>query len=135
MKQIRYIWAINEALNEEMDRDEDVVLFGEDVGAPGGSFGATRGVLERFGPQRVVDTPISEAGIMGLAAGAATCGLRPIVEIMFMDFITLAMDQLVNQAAKLHYVFGDQARCPLVVRTAAGGGRSYGPTHSQSLEA
>ena len=107
MKEIRYIWAINEALSEEMARDENVVLFGEDVGAPGGSFGASRGLLESFGPERVVDTPISEAGIMGLAAGAATCGLRPIVEIMFMDFMTVCMDGIVNQVAK---VFGHDSQ-------------------------
>ena len=100
MKEIRYIWAINEALSEEMARDENVVLFGEDVGKPGGSFGASRGLLENFGPERVVDTPISEVGIMGLAAGAATCGLRPIVEIMFMDFMTVCMDGIVNQTPK-----------------------------------
>ena len=92
MREIRYINGINEALGEEMTRDERVVLIGEDVGQPGGSFGATRGLFDRFGPERVVDTPISEAGIVGLAAGAAACGLRPVVEIMFMDFMTLCMD-------------------------------------------
>lgn len=135
MKEIRYIWAINEALSEEMARDENVVLIGEDVGAPGGSFGASRGLLESFGPERVVDTPISEAGIMGLAAGAATCGLRPIVEIMFMDFMTVCMDGIVNQIAKMRYMFGSQYTVPLVIRTPAGGGLNAGPQHSQCLEA
>ena len=135
MKEIRYIWAINEALSEEMARDENVVLLGEDVGVPGGSFGASRGLLDRFGPERVVDTPISEAGIMGLAAGAATCGLRPIVEIMFMDFMTVCMDGIVNQIAKMRYMFGSQYTVPLVIRTPAGGGLNAGPQHSQCLEA
>ncbi|MCP4623365.1 MAG: alpha-ketoacid dehydrogenase subunit beta [bacterium] len=135
MKEIRYIWAINEALSEEMARDDRVVLIGEDVGVPGGSFGASRGLIERFGPERVIDTPISEAGIMGLAAGAATCGLRPIVEIMFMDFMTVCMDGIVNQIAKMRYMFGSQYTVPLVIRTPAGGGLNAGPQHSQCLEA
>ncbi len=126
---------IRQALADELDGDPDVFLLGEDIGVYGGAFGVTRGLLERFGPQRVVDTPISEGGFIGLAVGAALAGLRPVAEIMFMDFITLAMDQLINQAAKLHYVFGEQAHCPLVVRAVSGGGRCYGPTHSQSLEA
>jgi pyruvate dehydrogenase E1 component beta subunit len=135
MKEIRYIWAINEAISEEMDNDENVVLIGEDVGAPGGSFGASRGLLERFGPQRVFDTPISEAAIVGLAAGAAVSGLRPIVEIMFMDFMTVCMDGIVNQMAKMRYMFGSQYTVPVVIRTPAGGGLNAGPQHSQCLEA
>ncbi|RJR18483.1 MAG: alpha-ketoacid dehydrogenase subunit beta [Desulfobacteraceae bacterium] len=135
MKEIRYLWAINEAIREEMERDGNVLLIGEDVGGPGGSFGASRGLAERFGPERVVDTPISEAGIMGLAAGAAVCGLRPILEIMFMDFMTVCMDGIVNQAAKLRYMFGNQYTVPLVIRTPAGGGLNAGPQHSQCLEA
>lgn len=135
MKEIRYIWAINEALKEEMERDEDVVLIGEDVGIPGGAFGASRGLYDRFGPERVFDTPISEAGIMGLAAGAAACGLRPIVEIMFMDFMAVCMDGIVNQIAKMRYMFGSQYTVPIVIRTPAGGGLNAGPQHSQSLEA
>lgn len=135
MKEIRYIWAINEALKEEMERDEDVVLIGEDVGIPGGAFGASRGLYDRFGPERVIDTPISEAGIMGLAAGAAACGLRPIVEIMFMDFMTICMDGIVNQIAKMRYMFGSQYTVSIVIRTPAGGGLNAGPQHSQSLEA
>ena len=135
MKEIRYVWAINEALKEEMERDEDVVLIGEDVGIPGGAFGASRGLYDRFGPERVFDTPISEAGIMGLAAGAAACGLRPIVEIMFMDFMAVCMDGIVNQIAKMRYMFGSQYTVPIVIRTPAGGGLNAGPQHSQSLEA
>lgn len=135
MREIRYINGINEALGEEMARDERVVLIGEDVGQPGGSFGATRGLFDRFGPERVVDTPISEAGIVGLAAGAAACGLRPVVEIMFMDFMTLCMDGIVNQIAKMRYMFGSQFSMPIVIRTPAGGGLNAGPQHSQCLEA
>lgn len=135
MKEIRYIWAVNEAMAEEMARDERVVLIGEDVGIPGGSFGASRGLYERFGPERVVDTPISEAAIVAMAAGAAACGLRPIVEIMFMDFMAVCMDAVVNQAAKMRYMFGSQYTVPLVIRTPAGGGLNAGPQHSQHLEA
>jgi pyruvate/2-oxoglutarate/acetoin dehydrogenase E1 component len=135
MKEIRYIGCINEAIREEMQKDERVVLIGEDVGRPGGSFGASRGLLEQFGPERVVDTPISEAGIVGLAAGAAACGLRPIVEIMFMDFTAVCMDGIVNQIAKMRYMFGSQYSMPVVIRTPAGGGLNAGPQHSQCLEA
>ncbi|MBC8416962.1 MAG: alpha-ketoacid dehydrogenase subunit beta [Desulfobacterales bacterium] len=135
MKEIRYIWAINEAIKEEMQRDENVVLIGEDVGTPGGSFGASRGLYDLFGPERVIDTPISEAAITGLAAGAAACGLRPIVEIMFMDFMTICMDGIVNQIAKMRYMFGSQYKVPIVIRTPSGAGLNAGPQHSQSLEA
>jgi pyruvate/2-oxoglutarate/acetoin dehydrogenase E1 component len=135
MKEIRYIRAINEAMQEEMERDDHVFLVGEDVGIPGGSFGASRGLYDRFGPERVVDTPISEAGIMGLAAGAAACGLRPIVEIMFMDFMAVCMDGIANQVAKMRYMFGSQYTIPMVIRTPAGGGLNAGPQHSQCLEA
>ena len=135
MKEIRYIWAINEAIKEEMERDENVVLIGEDVGTPGGSFGASRGLYDLFGPERVFDTPISEAAITGLAAGAAACGLRPILEIMFMDFMAVCMDGIVNQIAKMRYMFGSQCTVPVVIRTPSGAGLNAGPQHSQSLEA
>lgn len=135
MKEIRYIWAINEAIKEEMERDQHVILIGEDVGTAGGAFGASRGLLDQFGSKRVVDMPISEAGIMGVAAGAAACGLRPVVEIMFMDFLTLCMDGIVNQIAKLRYMFGSQYTVPIVIRAPAGAGLNAGPQHSQSLEA
>src|SRR6185295_13963082 len=111
-----------------------VVILGEDVGRPGGAFGATKGLLDAFGPNRVRDTPISELGITGIAVGAALMGLRPVVEIMFNDFLTLAMDQLVNQAAKLHFMTGGEACVPLVVRTMVGAARGTGPQHGQSLE-
>ncbi len=129
-----YSHAIREALEEEMERDDSVVLLGEDIAGYGGAFKLTEGIADRFGCDRVRNTPISENGFVGVAVGAAMTGLRPVVEIMFMDFITLAFDQLVNHAAKFHYQFGQQCRIPLVVRCPAGAGRGYGPTHSQSLE-
>ncbi len=135
MKETRYIFAIKEAMEEEMERDENVFLIGEDVGLAGGSFGASKGLYEKFGPERVVDTPISELGFTSLAAGAASCGLRPIVEIMFMDFVTCAMDSIVNQIAKMRYMFGNQYTVPVVVRMPEGGGLNAGPQHSQCLEA
>ncbi len=135
MREITYWQALQEALREEMQRDPRVFLMGEDIGVYGGAFGVTRGLLDEFGPQRVRCTPISEATIVGAATGAAVTGMRPVVEIMFMDFMTLTMDQLANHAAKFHYMYGSQVRVPMVVRTPAGGGRCYGATHSQSLEA
>jgi pyruvate/2-oxoglutarate/acetoin dehydrogenase E1 component len=135
MAEIRYWQAINRALVEEMESDPSVVLIGEDVGAPGGAFGATRGLQERFGAGRVRDTPISELALAGVGVGAALTGLRPVVEIMFNDFTTLAMDQLANQAAKLRFMTGGGARVPMVVRTIVGSGRGTGPQHGQSLEA
>ena len=134
VRQVYYADAIREALAEEMRRDPTVVLFGEDIALYGGAFGVTRGLLEEFGPERVVNTPISEGGFTGLAIGAALTGLRPVVEYMFMDFIALASDQIVNHAAKFRAVYGDQAKVPIVFRAAAGAGRSYGATHSQMLE-
>lgn len=131
----KYYWeAIREALCEEMDRDERVYLFGEDCAEYGGCFKVTRGMLERYGKSRVINTPISEASIVGLAAGAAMGGVRPVTEIMFMDFILLAFDQIANHAAKFHYMYDGRVRVPLVIRTPAGGYRGYGATHSQSLE-
>jgi pyruvate/2-oxoglutarate/acetoin dehydrogenase E1 component len=135
MREIAYWQGVQEALREEMMRDPHVFLMGEDIGVYGGAFGATRGLLAEFGPERVRNTPISEATIVGAGIGAAVTGMRPVVEIMFMDFVTLAMDQIANHAAKFRYIYGEQARVPLVIRTPAGGGRSYGATHSQSLEA
>ena len=135
MRELAYWQGVQEALREEMMRDPHVFLMGEDIGVYGGAFGATRGLLAEFGPERVRNTPISEATIVGAGIGAALTGMRPVVEIMFMDFVTLAMDQITNHAAKFRYMYGEQARVPLVIRTPAGGGRSYGATHSQSLEA
>jgi len=127
--------AINKALGDALEADPTVILLGEDIASAGGSFGATRALQERFGAHRVIDTPISEAAIAGAAVGAAMCGLKPIVEIMFMDFTTLVMDAIVNQAAKAHFMFGGQCSVPLVLRTPHGGGLSAGPQHSQCLEA
>ena len=135
MREITYLEAVREALIQEMRRDPEVILIGEDVGVYGGAFGVSRGMIEEFGPDRVRDTPISEAGIAGSAIGAAMMGMRPVMEIMFMDFITIAMDQLVNQAAKMHFMFGGKASVPLVLRTPAGSGTGAAAQHSQSLEA
>ena len=135
MRTITYADAIREAMSEEMRRDDTVIFLGEDIGVYGGAFGVSRGMLEEFGEERVRDTPISEAAITGAAVGAAMKGLRPICEIMFSDFMTLAMDQLVNQAAKTLFQFGGQASVPMVCRTPAGSGTGAAEQHSQSLEA
>lgn len=135
MPQVTFADAIRAALIEEMKRDERVILLGEDIALYGGAFRVTRDLVRHFGPQRVINTPISENSFVGVAVGAALTGMRPVVEMMFMDFIALAMDQIVNHAAKLHYMYGGQARVPLVIRAPAGAGRGYGPSHSQSLEA
>jgi pyruvate dehydrogenase E1 component beta subunit len=135
MTELRFARAINQALADAMAADESVILIGEDIAAAGGPFGVTRGLLDSFGPERVRDTPISEATIVNAAVGAALSGLRPIVEIMFMDFVALAMDGVVNQAAKVRFMFGGQTSVPLVLRTPHGGGLSAGPQHSQCLEA
>jgi pyruvate dehydrogenase E1 component beta subunit len=135
MREITYAEAIREALRQEMARDESVFLMGEDVGRYGGAFGVSYGLVDEFGEERVRDTPISEAGIMGAATGAALVGMRPVAEIMFMDFTTIAMDQLVNQAAKLRFMFGGRAKVPLVLRTPGGSGTGAAAHHSQSLEA
>lgn len=135
MEQIRFGQAIGRALADAMEADARVILLGEDIGEAGGPFGVTRGLYQRFGAERVFDFPISEAALVGTAVGAALTGLRPVAEIMFMDFCTLAMDALVNQAAKAHFMFGGQTTVPLVVRTPHGGGVSAGAQHSQCLEA
>ena len=135
MPLISYSQAVRQALREEMQRDPKVFIIGEDVAGHGGAFGVTRGLLEEFGCERVINTPISEAAIAGSAVGAAVAGCRPVAEIMYMDFVTIAMDQIVNQAAKMRYMFGGKARLPLVVRTPAGAGRGNAAQHMQSLEA
>lgn len=132
MRNITFTQIIRETLEAEMKRDETVFLMGEDIGVYGGAFGVTRGLIDVFGEERVRVTPITEQAITGIAIGAAVGGQRPVIEIMFMDFITLAVDQMVNMAAKLHPVYGQS--CPLVLRTPPGAGRGYGATHSQSLE-
>ncbi len=134
-REISYAEAIREALREEMRADDRVVLFGEDIGVYGGAFGVTDGLLEEFGEERVRDTPISEAAITGCAIGGALTGLRPVVEIQFMDFITLCMEQLVLQAAKVRYMFGGTAAVPMVLRTPGGSGTGAAAQHSESLEA
>ena len=133
MPEQSYLEAIRAGLETEMRRDNSVYVFGEDV-ALGGPFGVTKGLAELFGVNRMVNTPISEATVMGIAIGAATAGLRPVIEIMFIDFITLAMDQLVNHAAKLHYMSGGQLKIPLTVRVQCGISGAMGAHHSQSLE-
>lgn len=135
MRQLEYREAIREACIEEMDRDPGVFLIGEDIGVYGGAFRAYKGLLDKYGPERVVNTPISEIGIVGAAIGAALTGQRPIAEIMFVDFTTLAMDQIVNQAAKIRYMTGDSLNVPMVLRTQGGTGRGVAAQHSQSLEA
>jgi len=127
--------AIREALAEEMRRDPRVFIMGEDVAEAGTAFKVLKGLVEEFGPSRVIDTPISEAGITGLGVGGAMTGMRPIVDIMFGDFIALAMDQIVNQAAKVHYMSGGKLKVPLVVRTTMGATRRTAAQHSQSLQA
>ncbi len=134
MTELRYIDAIQQGLQEEMSRDTTVRVLGEDV-TLGGPFGATKGLVEEFGESRIINTPISEATIVGMAVGSAITGLRPVLEIMFIDFITLGMDQLVNHAAKLHYMSGGQLQVPLTIRCTGGVGGGYGAHHSQSLEA
>jgi acetoin:2,6-dichlorophenolindophenol oxidoreductase subunit beta len=124
--------AVRTALDEELERDERVVFFGEDVAVAGGVFAVTPGLRERHGPERVFDTPISELAITGAAFGSAVCGLRPVIEIMFGDFLTLAMDGLINQASKYFYLSNEQASVPLVVRSAVGAGGRFGAIHSQT---
>jgi pyruvate dehydrogenase E1 component beta subunit len=135
MATMTYRDAIRQALREEMQRDERVFIMGEEVGVWGGTYAVTRGLLDEFGEKRVRDTPISETAIVGAGIGAAMAGLRPVAELMTINFGLIAMDQIVNNAAKLHYMFGGQIRVPLVIRTAGGGGRQLAATHSQSLEA
>jgi pyruvate/2-oxoglutarate/acetoin dehydrogenase E1 component len=132
MAEIEFKRAICDALDEEMARDERVVFFGEDVAAAGGVFGVTPGLYEKYGSERVFDTPIAELALTGAAFGSAVCGLRPVIEIMFGDFLTLSMDSLINQAAKFWYISNEQAGVPLVVRSAIGAGGRFGAMHSQT---
>jgi acetoin:2,6-dichlorophenolindophenol oxidoreductase subunit beta len=134
IKEITYLEAVREAMVEEMHRDNDVFLIGEDIGVYGGAFGVSKGMYEEFGPERVRETPISEAAIAGVCTGAAMMGMRPIMEIMFMDFITLSTSQLVNQAAKMRFMFGGKVSIPLVIRTPMGSGTGAAAQHSQCLE-
>lgn len=133
VREISFLEALNEALRQEMERDPTVIVMGEDVGVYGGVFGVTKGLLEKFGFERVIDTPISEAGFIGAAVGAAATGLRPVVELMFVDFFGVSMDQIYNQAAKMRYMFGGKIKVPITIRTTIGGGLSAAAQHSQVL--
>jgi pyruvate dehydrogenase E1 component beta subunit len=135
MRELTYAQAINEALRQSMSRDERILLMGEDIGRYGGIFQVTAGLLQEFGPQRVMDTPISEAAFVGAGVGAALTGLRPVVEIMFIDFTTVCMDMIVNQMAKIHYMFGGRGKVPMVLRVNIGAGRGAAAQHSQSFHA
>jgi len=134
-KELSYAEAIREGLAQAMEADPRVFLFGEDVGVYGGAFGVSGDLLKRFGPERVIDTPISELGLAGAAVGAAMTGMRPVLEIQFSDFVTLAMEQIVNQAAKIRFMFGGKASVPMVIRLPGGSGTGAAGQHSQSLEA
>ncbi|MBT2722826.1 alpha-ketoacid dehydrogenase subunit beta [Bacillus sp. ISL-46] len=134
-RQITYLEAVREAMSQVMRENNDVFILGEDIGVYGGAFGVTRGMIEEFGPERIRNTPISEAAISGAAIGAALTGMRPILELQFSDFITIAMDNMVNQAAKTRYMFGGKGKVPMVLRTPSGSGTGAAAQHSQSLEA
>ncbi len=134
MREITYSQALREAITEEMERNPDILLLGEDIGVYGGVFKVTEGLLAKFGPERVIETPISEAGFIGAAIGLAMTGKHPMAELMFMDFAWVASDQIFNQAAKMRYMSGGRASVPLVIRTQQGGGRGNAAQHSQSLE-
>ena len=135
IRELSYAEAVREALGQAMEADERVFLFGEDVGVYGGAFGVSGDLVHRFGKDRVIDTPISELGLAGAAVGAALTGMRPVLEIQFSDFVTLAMEQVVNQAAKIRFMFGGKASVPMVVRLPGGSGTGAAAQHSQSLEA
>jgi acetoin:2,6-dichlorophenolindophenol oxidoreductase subunit beta len=135
VREMTYAEAVRETLADLLGADDRVFLMGEDIGVYGGAFGVTTGLLERFGRERIRDTPISEIAIVGAGVGAAMCGLRPVVELQFSDFVTCAMDQIVNQAAKIHFMLGGAAQVPLVIRAPAGSGTGAAAQHSQSLEA
>lgn len=135
MKEITYAQAINDAMCEEMERDENVFMMGEDIAEYCGAFGVSRGMLEKFGKERIMNTPIAEQSFVGAAIGAAMAGMRPIVELMFSDFMCVCFDELVNEAPKMRFMFGGKVKVPMVMRTAAGAGTGAAAQHSQSLEA
>ena len=135
MHNIKYVEALNEALKEEMKRDKRVILIGEDIGPYGNPFGVTKSIYKEFGPERVIETPISEAGFVGIAIGSANVGLRPVIELMYVDFSLVAMDQIINQTAKLRFMSGFQIKTPMVIRTQGGAGTGDAAQHCQSLEA
>ena len=134
MRQITYRDAVREAMVEEMRRDENVYCMGEDIGAYCGAFGVSKNMLEEFGPERIRETPISETAFMGAGVGSAITGMRPIVELMFSDFMAVCYDQIINQAAKMHFMFAGKVNVPMVIRTPSGGGTGAAAQHSQSLE-
>jgi len=134
MRTITYKDAVREAMCEEMRRDEKVFLMGEDIGRYCGAFGVSKGMLDEFGPERIIETPISETAFMGAGVGAAITGMRPIVELMFSDFMAVCYDQIINQAAKMHFMFAGKVNVPMVIRTPSGGGTGGADQHSQSLE-
>ncbi len=134
MREITYRQALNEALSEEMERDRSVFLMGEDIAVYGGAYGVTMNLMQKFGEKRVRDTAISEAAIIGAGLGAAITGMRPVVEIMYIDFMGICLEQIGNQVAKIRYMFGGKTKVPLVIRTEGGAGRTLGAHHSQSLE-
>lgn len=135
IRKLTYLEAVREALQQQMRQNKKVFLLGEDIGIYGGAFGVTKGLLQEFGKERVRDTPISELGITGVAVGSALTGMRPVVDIQFSDFLSLALDQIVNQAAKIRYMYGGKGKVPLVIRTPSGSGTGAAAQHSQSLEA
>jgi pyruvate/2-oxoglutarate/acetoin dehydrogenase E1 component len=134
MREITYGEALREALHQKMGQDKSVFLIGEDIGVYGGAFGVTAGLLEAFGPKRVIDTPISEAGIAGACVGSALTGMRPVGEIQFSDFVVIAMEQIIMQAAKIRFMFGGKATVPMVIRLPGGSGTGAAAQHSESLE-
>jgi pyruvate dehydrogenase E1 component beta subunit len=134
MRELTYMEALREAIRQAMEKDDRVFVIGEDIGTYGGAFGVTAGLIDQFGPERIIDTPISEAGIAGACIGAAITGMRPIGEIQFSDFVVLSMEQLVMQAAKMRFMFGGKANVPLVMRLAGGSGTGAAAQHSESLE-
>lgn len=134
MREITYAEAVREAMSEEMRRDENVIFMGEDIGVYCGAFGVSKGMIQEFGENRVIETPISETAFVGAGIGAAVTGMRPIVELMFSDFMAVCYDQIINQAAKMHFMFAGKVKVPMVIRTAAGGGTGAAAQHSQSLE-
>lgn len=135
LRELTYREALRQALADEMQENQNIIVIGEEVGRYGGAYGVTKDLFEQFGAHRMIDTPISEAAIIGTAVGAAMTGLRPVAELMYVDFLGLSLDQLANQAAKIRYMFGGQIGVPMVLRTQGGTGRSAGGQHSQSLEA
>ncbi len=134
MREITYMEALREAMRQAMEKDDRVFLIGEDIGVYGGAFGVTAGLIDQFGSERVIDIPLSEAGMAGACVGAAVTGMRPIGEIQFSDFVVLSMEQLVEQAAKMRFMFGGKAEVPLIIRLAGGSGTGAAAQHSESLE-